>query len=162
MLVKLSEDDIITYEASLKELLNEHNYDYGEIKFSYENYCLIDEAGIIIAYALIKESCVIRDKKDKFINKKKYVINPNQRKFINDFDKVKIECLYNLIRLKDIKYKGSGLVLIKEILKLKHTIYLATVENKLYKYYKNAGFKETSYFDFDINGIFQKVLMIKT
>jgi tRNA G26 N,N-dimethylase Trm1 len=152
-LILLTRENISKYESRMQPLIQ---YD---INFYDENYIYVKN-NVVIAYALIKQSEVIYDKKNKYINKKKYEIK-DTKKFCNDFNNVPLECLYNLNRLQDKQYIGAGIAFIKEILAIKKIIYLATVEDKLYKYYKKAGFKETNYFDMDINGIYRKVLCWK-
>ena len=156
--MQLTSENVHNYKESLIALFLEHDYNYDEvIDFAYENYIYVNN-NVVIAYALIKKSDVIYDIKNKYINKKKY--NYNNKKFCNDFSIASIECLYNLVRLRDSKYVGYGMLFIKDILAFKKVINLATTEDKLYKYYCAMGFKSTNYFDMDIYGTYRKVLCL--
>lgn len=154
-LIEITPDNIYTYEAGIKQLRPDYIYysnaDITEYIYIYDN--------VTVAYALLKTSSLIYDIKDKYINKTNLRCIKIYKKFINDFRRDDITCLYNLIRLPDIKYAGAGISLINAILSIKKKIYLATIEKKLYSYYIKNGFKPTNYFDIDISGIFRKVLV---
>jgi|LakMenE18May11ns_1017448.scaffolds.fasta_scaffold8992814_1 hypothetical protein len=160
MLVRITEDNISLYDAQLCTLFKEHGHEY-HINWRNENYIYVIN-DVVVAFAFIANAIVIQDKKYKYINKKKYEIKTkNYTKFCNDFVSTPLDCLYNLIRLPNEGYKGCGIAFIAQILAIKKVIHLATTEPRLYQYYKNAGFKETDFFDMDTNNIYRKVLCWK-
>ena len=117
----------------------------------------------IVIYCIIKNKDVLFDKKLKYNNKNKINLNKlDKKKMINDFNRIDIEYLYNLNRNKDIKYKGIGIIFINLIKKkLNNSIYLATEEDKLYKYYSKNNFKITNYYDMDNTCNLRRILELK-
>lgn len=117
----------------------------------------------IICYCIIINKKCLFDKKSKYFNKKRIdIVKISDNKLKNTFDLIDLNCMYNLIRNKDEKYKGQGIIFVKNIYKLfQYNLYLATTENKLYHYYLSCGFKPTQFYDKDTNNIFQQILHLQ-
>jgi hypothetical protein len=164
--VLLSEDNYLGYSSQISALLTEHGHNpSSDINLNRKTYIYI-ENNVILAYCVFNETKALHDKKCKYIRnkfldfKKKGI---KGLKFANDFGIKPIVCLYNLIRKKGSEYVGSGIRFIKLLLKediCKNGIYLACINDRLYKYYISNGFKPTDYFDLDTEGIPRKILLL--